>query len=308
MMLALSMTMGTVKWILAVLYLLMCCFYAYDKFWNTGSIQEALFTVILCVLLPGAGFVIVWMKDYYARKRQDKDFSEIFQGASFFQDELKVLRPINSERDTNIVPMEEALIVNDYELRRKMVMNTLMEDNTMDYLQVLKEALENEDSETSHYASSIIMQLQAGIQNRMIERQREFQENPGDREIMEQYEKELYELLDSGVVETDNLRKYFLQYHALSQEIFREEKPEEIYFQHTVQVYFLEKNYAAAAAVVERYLKQYPKSEDAVLCKIKQCIYTKDHRELERFMESLSGRPVVLTQKTLEYIRFFRGN
>lgn len=307
MLMGMVFNIKTIQWILVLLYVFMSCLYAYDRFWNYGRLQETLFSLLLCLLLPVVGFVFVWMKDYYAEKKEAKDFSEIFQGDAFFRDELKMLRPVDRQKELNRVPMKEALIVNDYELRRKMVMDTLTEDNTIEYIDVLKEALENDDSETSHYASSIIMQLQAKVQNRMTLREKEFERNPQDFEAMAMYERELFQLLTSQVIEKDNLRRYFIRYRKLSDRLLAREEPEEEYFLHRIEVCFLEGNFTEAQPLLDRYLELFPKSEDAVLCKIKLCIYTKDKKELESFIASLSARPVILTQKTLEYIRFFRN-
>lgn len=295
-----------ILWILIAVYLGMSALYAFDKYWEKNSLQEALFTLGLCVMLPVAGFVIVWMKDYYARKKDQKNLFEIFQDSSFFQDELKILRPMDMEKELNRVPMAEALLLNNYELRRKMVMDTLKEDDTIEYLSVLKDALENEDSETSHYASSIIMQLQADVQKRMIESEKIFDQNPENKEAAEKYERELYELITGGLLGTVNMRKYFLQYEHLCEHLLGTEKPEERYFLHRIRILFLEKNYTAVPEILERYLTLYPKSEDAVLCQIQLCINTRNYDGLKAFLGTLSSRPVILTQKTLEYIRFFR--
>ena len=95
------------------------------------------------------------------------------------------------EKELNNVPMEEALKINDYELRRKMVMDTLKEDNTLDYLNVLKEALENEDSETSHYASSIIMLLQEKTQKQILAKEKALEEDPENQELGRELEEDV---------------------------------------------------------------------------------------------------------------------
>ncbi|HJB28718.1 MAG TPA: hypothetical protein IAA06_07980, partial [Candidatus Blautia faecavium] len=116
---AFAMTMDKVIVVLVFLYILMVGIYAYDKFWMHGSLQETVFTLLLCIALPGVGFAIVWLKDYYSERKTEKDYREIYEGDSFFQDELRVLRPLNKDKELNNVPMEEALAINDYELRRK---------------------------------------------------------------------------------------------------------------------------------------------------------------------------------------------
>lgn len=301
-----ELNMDMVRWILIGLYVLLSCLYAYDKFWNHGSIQESLFSLFLCLVLPGIGFIVGWMMDYYGARGEERDYTELFEGGSFYRDELKVLRPLNKTKELNRVPIGEALAINDFELRRKLIMDTLKEDNTLEYLDVLREALENEDSETSHYASSIIMQLQANVQNRMVLLEKEFELHPDNTETAAAYERELFELLSSNLLPKENMRKYFLRYARLSERLLAAPLPEEDHLRHRIDICFLEKDFTRGAAVAEQYLELYPSSEDAVLCKIKLCIYTKDWKSLNDFLQTLSGRPVILTQKTLEYIRFFK--
>lgn len=303
---AFAMTMDKVIVVLVFLYILMVGIYAYDKFWMHGSLQETVFTLLLCIALPGVGFAIVWLKDYYSERKTEKDYREIYEGDSFFQDELRVLRPLNKDKELNNVPMEEALAINDYELRRKVVMDTLKEDNTMEYLTVLKEALENEDSETSHYASSIIMLLQEKTQNRIMKKEKEFSLHPENEETGRELEQELYELLVSRLLTEENLKKYYLQYTKISDRLLKEELPGEEIFLHRLVICYQQGDFTDAQNILTRYEKSYPGSEDAVLARIKLCIYTRDGDGLTKFMEELGKRPVVLTQKTLEYIRFFR--
>ena len=60
------------------------------------------------------------------------------------------------DRDINITPMQEALVVSDVKRRRKMLLDVLKKDIRRS-LGSIAIALNNPDSETSHYAASVIM-------------------------------------------------------------------------------------------------------------------------------------------------------
>lgn len=62
-----------------------------------------------------------------------------------------------------LVPLEEALLLNEPRERR-MLMHNVMRTNSMAYLDLLFLARENEDSETVHYATSTIMELQRQLE------------------------------------------------------------------------------------------------------------------------------------------------
>ncbi|MFR2310566.1 MAG: hypothetical protein ACLS6Z_11835 [Roseburia inulinivorans] len=63
-----------------------------------------------------------------------------------------------TEQEGNIVPLEEALIVNEPELRRELIMNVL-NDNPEEYVELLKQARMNEDVEVVHYAITAMVEL-----------------------------------------------------------------------------------------------------------------------------------------------------
>lgn len=291
--------------ILLLLYLLMSGFYAWQWYWDSGDIQEALFTLLFSLFIPIVGFLVVWIRNYYVEKHQEKQYEDLYSENTFFRDELKILRPIDRESEMNHVAMEEALVINDYHTRRRLVMETLQEEHTMDYLEVLKKALENEDSETSHYASSIIMQLQARAQSSLMEQQKAFEQYPEDTQIQDVYEQELYQLLSGELLEKENLRKYFIQYEKLSDKLLERDVVQENHYLHRIFLCFRQKDLSRAGPLTRRYLQEYPESEDAVLCRILLCIHTRDKETLSAFLSQLSERPVILTQKTLKYIRFF---
>ncbi len=300
------MDITAIKISLIILYLLMCLIYALEKRWNEAGAQEICFTLLLCLFIPVLGFIFLKVADYVSKRNVSRDYSGIYRGERFRQDELSMLKPLDYETEVNQVPMKDALKLNEYEYRRKVIMNTLKEENTQDYIQVLKEALENEDPETSHYASTVIMQLRQKIQEAVILREKLYEDHPDVPEYAYDLEEELYRVIDSDVYEKENIRKYYLLYEKVSNQLLQQEHPKEICFFHRLHVNFRQGNFTQMKELSIHYLKLYPSSEDAVLSMIELCILTKDGALLGKLMDALPQIPARLTQKTMQYIRFFK--
>ncbi len=291
--------------VLAVLYLLLCVVYALDCFYTEGSMQETIYSFVVCAFLPVIGFILVWMRNYYAKRRMEHDLSSIMKDEGFFEDDLSFLKPLDRETEINHVPMEEALALNNFEFRRKRVMETLSLSDTMSYMGVLRMAMENEDPETSHYASSIIMLMQEQMQTSLQQKGYDWERNKADRAAGCEYEEELYRLLTGELLDAQSLRRYHIAYEQLSEELLRAELPEESLLRHRFEIAMDTGDITVASQVVERYLALYPHSEEAVFEKIMLCVRMKDRPALTSFLESLSDRPVVLTRRVLDCIRFF---
>ena len=66
--------------------------------------------------------------------------------------------PAMEENDRDVVPLEEALLLNDSSRRRELIMNVL-NDNPGEYVELLKQARMNEDVEVVHYAITAMVEL-----------------------------------------------------------------------------------------------------------------------------------------------------
>ncbi len=73
----------------------------------------------------------------------------------FSKEHLKFDSKADEERERNMIPLEEAITISDKEDLRALVMNMVSSDATRS-LSSLTLALNSEDSETSHYAASVL--------------------------------------------------------------------------------------------------------------------------------------------------------
>ena len=291
---------------LIILYLLLCGFYAYHLAWKTGSRQRGFFSFVMGIGFPGVGFLFLWFCDVMMEKNKEKDFSEFYVNKEYSRDNLRYLQKPDKKKEMNQVSMKEALRINSFEYRRNMIMQLLNEEDTLQYLDVLQDSLDNEDTETSHYASTVIMELQRKMQEELTKREILFEKNPDDISSAREWENILYRVLDSNLYDELNKKRFMVKYDRVSDRLLRQEKPEELCFGHRIDILFMKEDYTTAQEYCTRYLDLYPESEDAVLYQIKLFVWAKDADGLHSFMASLSDRPVVLTQKTLKYIRAFR--
>lgn len=110
--------------------------------------------------------------------------------------------------------LEEALIVNEPELRRELIMNVL-NDNPEEYVELLKQARMNEDVEVVHYAITAMVELSKEYDSKLQELERLHQISPEDPEVMEQYCEFMEEYLSQGLLEEQIERVQRQRYEQL---------------------------------------------------------------------------------------------
>lgn len=231
---------------------------------------------------------------------------ELFLGRGELSDDLQLLRPVNERGALDAAPAVDVLELNDYDDRRAMIMNTLRQDDTADYVDVLREALANDDQETSHYASVVIMDLQQQVHARLAELGRRLEDDPDDLDALGALEQELYQVIKEGVVDENSLPRYVERYWEVSDRLLEEGRPSATHFHHRIAADLKTRSGEHARSVARRYLEIHPDDEDAVLDAIRVCVQQNDRAGLDALLDRLGDMPVVLTSKSLRYIRFLR--
>ena len=295
--------MSDIIYILFGLHLLLAIVYAIDFRYDRGNIQNTLLRFVICFTIPIFGFAFVWFSDFF-EKRADKITGRELVSLVEKTTELELLNPLDLSDEVNKVPMVEALQMGDYTYRRKTVVDTLKED-AIEYIDVLKEALLNEDSETSHYASTVIMDIQNKLQNSIFQKEVLFQNEPENLENTRAYEAELYKVIKSGVYEKRDLHKYYVKYKVVSDYLLKQEEIQENCYHNRIDVDLETGDLPHAKLLCEQYKKAFPSSEEMVVDHIKTFIMLKDKEGLNGFFAQLKEMPVLLSSHSLQYIRFF---
>ena len=300
--------MNSVYWILAVLHILLSFMYAYDCYMEREHLEEAVFRGIICLVMPVFGYLFFWLLDYFVRRNSEEGMRNLYLGNQKAVDDFSLLRPIEKQEEINKVPVLEALAADDYRYRRKIIMDTLKDEDIISYLPVLKRALENEDTETSHYASAVIMDAQKRAHEYLTEKEAAFEADPDDREVLEAFEQELFKVLFGDVFDERNTRKYFSVYQMVSDRLWKLEDRKDAYFHNRFLVDLELGDIGHASQTCEAFKKECPDSEDRVVDTIQLCVRMENREMLDAFLEELRHLPVFLTGKSLQYIRFFNRN
>ena len=172
---------------------------------------------------------------------------------------------------------------------------------------LLRRALDNEDGETSHYASVAIMELRRKVQQQLAAAQTRWQRDPADPDAAAAWEQLLYRAATCDLYDAYSRRRYTARYRALSGRLLRDKKPRSRYLHHRVRLELQQGDLVKARQVCERYLALYPHSEQAVRDRLELYIQARDAAGLQGFLGTLPQRPVLLTTKTLDLVRAFRN-
>ncbi|WP_079525580.1 hypothetical protein [Solibacillus isronensis] len=273
-----------------------------------GNWSEWRFKMCVVTFIPVIGWLTpsIWPKKWI---KKDELFLSTYLAdqSSDIRIELlasqsKVLR----DQELNIISIEEALIVNDYSTRRKILIDMLKEDDPQ-FIDVLKIAVLNEDSETSHYAVTAVIEMKRKLTNLMQKFAAEYSKHPQNIEVAKAYKAVIKEYLRSGFLDYQSTKKYQFMYIELLQRLIESKQASEENYIEKIHLELAIKDTVAAEKTVILYKERFPLSEQAYICAMK--IYFEEYaiNKLKQELLLLKSAPITLSKEALNYVRYWSG-
>ena len=207
------------------------------------------------------------------------------------------------EGDDGVVPLEEALIVNDPGDRRRLMLSMLTEDPDA-YLAQLQAAKLNDDVEVAHYAATAVAQISKESDLKLQQLERAFKTDPSAQNL-DVYCDYLGTYLASGLAEGRVAQIQRQQYaRLLARRCEREDG------------LALRVRYATALAdagevdeaedVAERLVADAPDEQDVWMLCLRLAVLRHDGEMVQRVIDAVDKQHVYLSAENREKLGFWR--
>lgn len=121
---------------------------------------------------------------------------------------------VEEDENDDVVPLEEALVVNDTATRRALIIDVLY-SNPNDFITQLYNAKANGDTEVVHYAATALAEIQKEFDLKFQSIEERRALDPDNKEIEDEYQALLENYISSHLLEGDALRKQLKIYSDL---------------------------------------------------------------------------------------------
>lgn len=225
----------------------------------------------------------------------------------FSKERVKTQMKADEEREMNVVPLEEAIAVNDKKSLRMAMLNAL-KGEVQNSLSAVSLALEADDSESSHYAASILShelsEFRMGVQKLYLGIREEDEDQTEYEDMMIDYTDNILK----QEVFTELEQKRFVQIMAEAAESYYTKNPSKMTEQQyeSVCLRLLEiKDFEKSEKWCIRLAQQYPDRLSAFTCRLKLYFIVRNREAFFQTMDALKKSDVVIDNETLELIRTF---
>lgn len=260
---------------------------------------------IVMLLCPVFGIVFFFVSHllFLTIFRRKVDLEDVV----FSKERVRTQLKADEDRERNLVPIEEAIVINDNKSLREVMLNTVKGD-IKDFLSAISMALDTEDSESAHYAASILSfeldEFRLKVE-RLYEEIKE--EEPGETGAERKLLDYMNVILKQKVF-TDLEQKRYVRMMADVAETFFEKNPLEITQEQyeNVCLRLMEiREYEKSEKWCLRLSEQYPDQLSSYTCKLKLYFVIKNREAFFQTLDGLKASDVVIDNETLELVRIF---
>ena len=264
-----------------------------------------LIRVIVMVLCPIVGplFFLVSHLIYMTIFRQEVDLEDVI----FSKERVKTHAKADEERERNLVPLEEALAVSDKKNLRMLMLNVIRGD-LQDSLESIALALNSSESETSHYAASVLRDelndFRVNVQKIYTDMKEEKEEQTDAETMMIDYMKRI--LCQKVFTEIEQAK--FVQMMVDAAESLYQKNAQLVTparYEAVCLRLIEQKQFDQADVWCERLAKQYPEELSAYTCRLKLYFIKGDKEHFFAVMDQLKKSDTIIDNETLELIRVF---
>lgn len=207
------------------------------------------------------------------------------------------------EGDAGVVPLEEALIVNDSSDRRRLMLSMLTEDPDA-YLAQLQSAKLNDDVEVAHYAATAVAQISKESDLKLQQLERAFKTDPST-ENLGAYCDYLGTYLDSGLAEGRVEQIQRQQYARLLARRCEREDGAALRIRYATALADAGE-LDEAEAVITQLVAEVPDDQEAWMLCLRLAVMRRDGEAVQQVIDAIDNQHVYLSAENREKLAFWR--
>ncbi len=265
---------------------------------------SSLWYSIMFLMVPVFGFAIYFIPHFFFKIIHKRNLYDRRELILFEGEEEYVMHP-KVEEELNIVPFQEALAVSAVDEKRALLLGMLKKDISK-HSKVAQSALDDDDSETSHYAAAATMEIYRKMRLKIQEFEVKFMENGDDFENRRNLIDAIYEYIDSGVLSERDRLININKYVQIMSDTLENYKDQLICEDYMHQIGFLmELKRPHEAEQLAKDSKERFFNEASFMKLLEIYFDVKNKIEFDRTLEELRKADIVLSSRGLETMRFW---
>lgn len=282
-----------------LIYYIVSIFYLFFQYRKDR--KNIVIKLLIIVFGPFIGFIILYFM--FHNIENDKDL--IPEGLiEVDNEESEILRKVDVEKETSIVPMKDALLLNNNQTKRKMLMDILKNDS-FGHIEILQTALKNDDTETSHYAATAIQDIIGKLHNSIHQMEFQLEKNPNDFTILTSFAQVIKQYLNIGFLDERSEKQYLYRYSQIFERLIEIKPYEKEHYIEKINCDLQLGDLETAEKFTLIFIQNCSNEEESFFMAMKLYYILKDQLKFKEILQSLKDSSIRLSPQGLNKLRFW---
>ena len=292
------------------IHIVICVIIGYKLHKKQIKTRTFLFPAVVFVPVFGVLLLCVelWMDKYQKAGSKALELDKLrVQDAKF--------RRIEVEREDNteiVVPLEEAIAINDAKTRRKLMLD-ILHRNPEEHVELLQRARLTDDTELTHYATTTMMEIQSSYEQtiRELEQDVELKRATEDKEeikrALRKLRKELEQYIDSGLITGNILTIYRRKLEGVLEQLMLLEPENKNYYLGKIENALEQGKLDGIEEALRTAQNRWPEDEDVYHLFVRY--YQMLHRGdlIQQILDEIERKEVYLSREGKKWFAFWRN-
>lgn len=272
-------------------------------FMKIGLLERQYTMLPIMAAIPIFGEICLLLSNELIRGKKNGNKSIVLEK---MQIDFELYKNLHQEQERNhvIIPLEEALLMDNPSVKRDLIMDILNKD-TESYLELLNQAKLNEDVEVVHYATTAMSEIAKEADLKLQSLEAEYAVNPDSEEVLQRYIDFLGAYINRGMTHGKFLKIQRVQYDRLLERQMSNRQTLELYLQRIKNQLELEL-YSEANQLLEQAEKKWPKEETIWLMKIQCMAQQGEGQKVQEVIQNLLKQDIYLSSEGKGIVDFWR--
>lgn len=289
---------------LLILIHLMICMVAYILA-KLGVLRSSQLSMSIAVMVPVWGILCLLVQEIRARVHADDHIEVGIEGLTINDEIHRSILMDEDENAGNVVPLEEALLVNDASTRRGLMMEVMYADPG-DYVPQLQTARMNDDTEVVHYAVTALVELRREYDLEFQRLDRLMALDPEDSSLQNEAIALTERYLSSGLLEGNAQTAQLRSYSDLLERRLEKFESASLWAR-KVEADLKLGEYGKAEQGIRRMLGQWPRDERGYLFLVRYYALNRDRAGIDRALHLMREKDVYLSPNGRAEVMFWGG-
>ena len=253
--------------------------------------------------LPICGLLMLCM-EVWTNEKRIRASKEVGLGKLLIDDvKYRQIAVTEDASHSGAVPLEEAFLVNDTFVKRKLLMEVL-QHNPEDYIELLKKARMSNDTELTHYATTTMMEIQSGYELSIHDLEEELKKE-NSYESVSRYKNLLGRYIDSGLISGSILDIYRKKMGEALEHLIMLDGENRKNIWECIENHIELKNWEQAGKLLETGMEKWPDDEKIYQLYVDYYWNRSEGAKIPQVLERIKNNNVYLSSQGKKWFDFW---